>query len=74
MNSVKKAIKLFTTAQCYSPAIQLAKVSSLQASLHDECVCVTVFVCVLYQEHGLESDLMGLALMGSQVDKIDAAQ
>ena len=50
--------------------------SKLPSSLFTRqvCVCVTVFVCVLYQEHGLESDLMGLALMGSQVDKIDAAQ
>jgi intraflagellar transport protein 140 len=47
---VERAIHFYTKAQCYSPAIQLAK------------------------EHGLDNELMKLALLSSQEDMIEAAK
>ena len=67
VTSIKRAIKLFTMAQCYTPAIQLAKVRLHQQ--HKHC-CVVYYI----QEQGFEGDVMGLALMGRQEDKIDAAR
>ena len=50
MQDVKKAIHFYTKAQCYSPAILLAK------------------------EHGLDNELMHLALLSSPTDMLDAAR
>ena len=50
MQDVKKAIHFYTKAQCYSPAILLAK------------------------EHGLDNELMRLALLSSPTDVLDAAR
>ena len=47
---MKKAIHFYTKAQCYSPAILLAK------------------------EHGLDNELMHLALLSSPTDMLDAAR
>ena len=47
---MKKAIHFYTKAQCYSPAILLAK------------------------EHGLDNELMHLALLSSPADMLDAAR
>lgn len=53
-------------AQCYTPAIQLAKVCPP--------LLTHVVIWLTTQEHGFEGEVMGLALMGRQEDKIDAAQ
>ena len=50
LQDVKKAIHFYTKAQCYSPAILLAK------------------------EHGLDNELMRLALLSSPADMLDAAR
>ena len=50
IQDAKKAIYFYTKAQCYTPAIQLAR------------------------EHGLDSELMNLALLSSQEDMIEAAR
>ena len=50
LQDVKKAIHFYTKAQCYSPAILLAK------------------------EHGLDNELMHLALLSSPTDMLDAAR
>ena len=65
---MERAIHFYTKAQCYSPAIQLAKVMEKHM---DSCDDSEYFIM---QEHGLDNELMKLALLSSQEDMIEAAK